>query len=147
MSKGNDLIERIQEIIAWRATGIYKGTALIEFAHQERFAHFGTDYLRKAEDATMLEVARQFLADAATIATLSEALAEAEKKGAARPEADWHEDHGDVVWWCWKDGKWLGEPAWIGSPLCSNWPGYHTHWTPHPRFPDAPNDLAEVGAQ
>ena len=54
---------------------------------------------------------------------------------AARPESEWHEDHGFVVWWCWRDGGWLGEPAWIGSPLCEDWPDYHTHWTPHPAAP------------
>ncbi len=53
----------------------------------------------------------------------------------ARPLDEWHEDHGFVVWWCWDDGRWLGEPAWIGSPNCSDWPEYHTHWTPHPLFP------------
>lgn len=77
----------------------------------------------------------------------------------ALPLCDWHEDMGDVVWWCWRDDAWLGEPAYIGSPLnlgytvechtqaqngsapaarfmVGGWPGYHTHWTPHPAFPD-----------
>lgn len=30
---------------------------------------------------------------------------------------EWHEDYGDVVWWCWRDGAWLGEAAYIGTPL------------------------------
>lgn len=54
---------------------------------------------------------------------------------AARPLEEWHEDHGFAVWWTWQDGDWLGEPSYIGSPLCGDWPGYHTHWTPHPAFP------------
>lgn len=85
----------------------------------------------------------------------------------ARPEAsappktldEWHEDVGDVVWWALgPDGKWLGEPAYIGSPLdlgrdvrwtvedqeftvtLGGWPGYHTHWTPHPPFPPLPSE-------
>jgi hypothetical protein len=49
---------------------------------------------------------------------------------------EYHEDYGFVVWWTWKDGEWLGEPAWIGTPNDSDWPGYHTHWTKHPAFPD-----------
>ncbi|MDX8513585.1 hypothetical protein [Mesorhizobium captivum] len=52
--------------------------------------------------------------------------------------AEWHEDDGFAVWWTWRDGAWLGEPSYIGSPLCSDWPGYHTHWTPHPTFPSPP---------
>jgi hypothetical protein len=59
-------------------------------------------------------------------------------RGAARPLADWHEDFGFAAWWTWRDGAWLGEPSYIGSPLCSDWPGYHSHWTPHPDFPEAP---------
>jgi hypothetical protein len=50
---------------------------------------------------------------------------------------EYHEDYGNVVWWTWEDGEWLGEPAWIGTPNDSDWPGYHTHWTRHPDFPSA----------
>lgn len=50
----------------------------------------------------------------------------------ARPLGEWHEDMGDVVWWKFP----VDEPAWIGSPLASDWPGYHTHWTPHPPIPE-----------
>jgi hypothetical protein len=50
---------------------------------------------------------------------------------------EYHEDYGNVVWWTWEDGEWLGEPAWIGTPSDSDWPGYHTHWTRHPDFPAA----------
>lgn len=27
----------------------------------------------------------------------------------ARPRAEWTDDVGDVLWWCWSDGDWLGE--------------------------------------
>jgi hypothetical protein len=54
----------------------------------------------------------------------------------ARPIDEYHEDDGNVVWWAWEDGAWLGEPAWIGTPTDSDWPGYHTHWTPHPAQPE-----------
>jgi hypothetical protein len=60
----------------------------------------------------------------------------------ARPLDDWHEDYGSCVWWTWENGKWLGEPAWIGGPLDSDWPGYHTHFTPHPTFPPPVNGPA-----
>lgn len=49
----------------------------------------------------------------------------------ARPLSDWHEDHGFVTWWKFP----VNEPSYIGSPLCEDWPGYHTHWTPHPDIP------------
>lgn len=48
-----------------------------------------------------------------------------------RPLEEWHEDDGFVTWWKFP----VDEPSWIGSPLCSDWPGYHTHWTPHPPIP------------
>jgi hypothetical protein len=50
------------------------------------------------------------------------------------PEAfeNWHEEHGPVVWWKFP----VEEQAWIGTPLDDNWPGYHTHWTPHPPIPE-----------
>lgn len=61
----------------------------------------------------------------------------------AKPLDAWHEDDGFVTWWTWRDGQWLGEPSYIGSPLCSDWPGYHTHWTKHPDFPAAPQQGGE----
>lgn len=75
------------------------------------------------------------------------------------PASWWGEDDGDVLWWCWKDGEWLPEAPYVGSPLdlghevliraagktqrlnIGGWPGYHTHWTrlpdmsPEPQFP------------
>lgn len=56
-----------------------------------------------------------------------------------RPEAEWHEDLGDVLWWKFP----ISEPPYVGSPLClgfsvgggrfvGGWPGYHTHFTPLP---------------
>lgn len=37
----------------------------------------------------------------------------------------WGEDCGDVMWWKFP----IEEAPYVGSPLCQNWPGYHTHWT------------------
>ncbi|MEX0180064.1 MULTISPECIES: hypothetical protein [unclassified Stenotrophomonas] len=53
----------------------------------------------------------------------------------ARVLAEWHEDDGNVLWWAWCGREWAGEPAWCGTPNDSDWPGYHTHWTPHPSQP------------
>jgi hypothetical protein len=41
---------------------------------------------------------------------------------------DWHEDHGPALWWKFP----LCEAPYSGSPLDTDWPGYHTHWTPLP---------------
>lgn len=57
----------------------------------------------------------------------------------ARPLADWSEDAGDVLWWRFP----IDEPPYCGSPLDTDWPGYHTHWTPL-IVPDAPT-LKEAG--
>ncbi len=36
----------------------------------------------------------------------------------------WHESEGDVLWWRFP----VDEPPYVGSPLDTEWPGYHTHW-------------------
>lgn len=57
----------------------------------------------------------------------------------ARPLAEWHEGDGPAMWWAWCGSDWAGEPAWCGTPNDSDWPGYHTHWTPHPAWPMQPS--------
>lgn len=44
------------------------------------------------------------------------------------PLEDWHEDMGMQLWWMFP----IAEPPYVGSPLCTDWPGYHTHFTPIP---------------
>lgn len=44
----------------------------------------------------------------------------------ARPLDKWHEDMGEALWWKFP----LEEAPYCGSPLCDDWPGYHTHFTP-----------------
>ena len=74
---------------------------------------------------------------------------------------EWSEEKGDVIWWCWRDGAWLGEAPYFGSPLdlgqtvechthrengdepaarfmVGGWPDYHTHWTPMVPMPKHP---------
>jgi len=74
---------------------------------------------------------------------LKHRIRELEAAPVARPIAEYHEDYGNVLWFAWDTDDWLGEPAWIGQPLDSDWPGYHTHWLPHPPFP-APVKQEEV---
>ena len=42
-----------------------------------------------------------------------------------RPLEEWHEDMGSALWWRFP----IKEPPYVGCPLCSDWSGYHTHWT------------------
>ena len=60
-------------------------------------------------------------------AALEEAGFEAVRREACdpRPLADWHEDMGDCLWWRFS----VEEAPYVGCPRCSDWPGYHTHWT------------------
>jgi hypothetical protein len=46
----------------------------------------------------------------------------------ARPLGEWHEDVGPVMWWRFP----IEEAPFCGTPTGSDWPGYHTHWTPIP---------------
>ena len=44
----------------------------------------------------------------------------------ARPGEEYHEDMGNMLWWRFP----IVEPPYAGIPGDSDWPGYHTHWTP-----------------
>lgn len=56
----------------------------------------------------------------------------------AKPLNEWHEDFGSVVWWRFCLDERPDEASWIGTPNDDDWPGYHTHWTPHPPIPLQP---------
>ena len=79
--------------------------------------------------------------------------AELLERQALVPEADWsrqevafpgeqyHEDMGAVTWWRLP----VNEPPWVGTPNDSDWPGYHTHFTPAPPVPVNVLPLPEAG--
>lgn len=54
--------------------------------------------------------------------------------GHAWPLEHYHEDMGPVLWHRFP----IEEPPWVGSPLCSDWPGYHTHFQALPPLPADP---------
>jgi hypothetical protein len=76
-----------------------------------------------------------------------------------RPLAEWNEGHGDVLWWRFpvEEAPWIGRPDDLGQTVelhagqgahketllfrgcVGGWPGYHTHWTPLPAIPPAPD--------
>jgi len=41
------------------------------------------------------------------------------------PMSEWREDIGNVLWWRFP----IEEPPYVGSPLDTDWPGHHTHFT------------------
>ncbi len=43
-----------------------------------------------------------------------------------RPIEEWHEDMGMCLWYEFP----ICEPPYVGSPLDTDWPEYHTHFTP-----------------
>ncbi|MBQ1763639.1 MAG: hypothetical protein IIZ92_12135 [Aquincola sp.] len=49
----------------------------------------------------------------------------------ARPLEEWDESMGDCLWWKFP----VEEACYVGHPNCDDWPGYHTHFTPHPAMP------------
>lgn len=55
----------------------------------------------------------------------------------AIPGEEYHEDMGPVTWWRLP----VEEPPWVGTPNDSDWPGYHTHFTPAPPTPCNANAL------
>lgn len=43
-----------------------------------------------------------------------------------RPLSEWHEGMGPALWWILP----IEEEPYVGSPLDTDWPEAHTHWTP-----------------
>ena len=106
---------------AERHHGIGVKTAWPETQRQRKAPETEITFLRRVADA------RQQIIDGMIAERCAKQDAEM-----PRPLADWHEDDGAVVWWKIP----VDEPAWIGTPLDDGWPGYHTHWTPHPKPPE-----------
>jgi hypothetical protein len=77
---------------------------------------------RRFERADEFSPARQI----ETCGFHAEELKELRTLKRARPLDEWHEDLGPVLWWKFP----IEEAPYAGDPLCSDWPGYHTHWTP-----------------
>lgn len=134
---------------------------LIERVHQLGVGIFTGTIGTMQERSAVVELVAHILALQAALPP-----PDGEVAGKVKGLEDWSENDGDVVWWTWRDGKWLGEPAYIGTPLdlgqtieielrlhsgefihqhqVGGWPGYHTHWTPHPAFPPALDGKGET---
>ena len=67
-------------------------------------------------------------AKAMLCALLAAAQVRAKTHVVARPGEEYHEDMGNVLWWRFP----IDEPPYAGMPGDSDWPGYHTHFTPIP---------------
>lgn len=76
-------------------------------------------------DADIMDVA------ADTIEALADELAAARAALRPRPEIEWHEDMGDVLWFHFP----IQEPPWVGTPLTNTWvEDWYTHFLPLPDF-------------
>ena len=78
------------------------------------------EYLQRLEALHISIEPSSFLGDLRTVVTMLNEAAE------AKPLAEYHEDNGPVLWWAFP----VNEPPYVGAPFDSDWPGYHTHWTP-----------------
>jgi hypothetical protein len=70
--------------------------------------------------------------------TIEQAIANFRGQEEVRPFSEWHDDDGECLWWFFHDGH-VQEAPYVGSPMCEDWPGYHTHWTPLPPAPRPPH--------
>lgn len=78
--------------------------------------------------------------------TIAEADAKVEAELAAaraalrpRPESEWHEDMGDVLWFHFP----VQEPPWVGTPLTNTWiEDWYTHFIPLPNFNEIHDAIA-----
>lgn len=93
------------------------------------------DALAYSDSSVASRAAAELRSQHARIAELEAELAGRAAPVLARALSEWHEGDGTVMWWASNASGWAGEPAWCGTPLDSDWPGYHTHWTPHPTPP------------
>ncbi len=66
-------------------------------------------------------------------ATVADGVCALPNKVYAQHLEKWHEDFGSMLWWFFP----ITEDPYVGSPLDTNWPGYHTHWTPF-QIPNKP---------
>jgi len=75
--------------------------------------------------AVMLDPANRCVNHSADTIEHHPDIQELEAAKILHPLEEYHEDNGAVLWWKLP----INEPPYCGSPLCDDWPRYHTHWT------------------
>ncbi|WP_059050004.1 hypothetical protein [Paenibacillus senegalimassiliensis] len=99
-------------------------TEVTPMVHKDEFVRMSIYWLQQyATDKKQVELWREHVRKSNI--ELEAAEAREKKLRQARPIAEWDEDYGDVLWWKFP----IEEGPYCGNPLCSDWPGYHTHWT------------------
>ena len=105
--------------------GLYTTAAMVEdpegkYCEFESFdiGDYATDCIADLE----ADIAKAFT----TIAELNGIIDKLRAPNDAYPAAEYHEDHGCVLWWRFP----LEEPPWAGSELDDDFtPDYYTHWS------------------
>lgn len=80
-------------------------------------------YTSMSDIGHLLRSLRGIIADAMRSAASAASAAVAERDE-LYPLDDWSDDDSFVLWFKFP----IDEPPYVGSPLCCDWPGYHTHW-------------------
>ena len=74
-----------------------------------------------------------------------DAQTELDRLTTLQPEAEWHEDHGDVLWHRLDEYGRICEAPVVGHPLSSGWDeddmAPYTHWSPLPRVNSLPEGI------
>ncbi len=116
----------LKEAVEWKARAY---EAEVKGAAEKERADTAEETLRKQTEETAHWICK-YQADASRFQEQKKELAAAEERERRLKEVrhidEWHEDYGDVLWWTFP----IEEPPYCGSPLDSDWPDYHTHWTP-----------------
>ena len=113
-------------VIEWLKINNFRKLTAEEIIYEIETGHFdsnqGEARLREA-----LEKISEETDDPISMCRAKEALSHTEDTGIQKVRTldEWHEDYGDVLWWTFP----IQEPPYVGSPLCNDWPEYHTHWT------------------
>lgn len=118
-AKGEDLATSLQNC----------GTWLIEIGYASEQVNARDMGIKVARAAALLQ---QQAAELAMLRQLARPV--------AIPGEAYEIDMGDVMWWRFP----IDEPPWLGTPGDSDWPGYHTHFTPCPAEPVLPLPSGEA---
>lgn len=107
-----------------KAAGMLTWAAQVVGEHADRLERQPAPVPQLPEDAQVIEPTKHTILVPAPVLV-------------AIPGEEYHDDMGPVTWWRFP----VDEPPWVGTPGDSDWPGYHTHFTPAPPEPRSAHAL------